>query len=74
MALEETQNGLVVAAAATDKEKQPQTATIQPSSSSEKLNAAGLVANGGTDKSGRNNNKQVRNVILVTQNFNEQSS
>uniref|UniRef100_A0A1Q3FUA3 Putative ankyrin n=1 Tax=Culex tarsalis TaxID=7177 RepID=A0A1Q3FUA3_CULTA len=55
MALEETQNGSVV-----DKEKQPQTATatIQPSSSSEKLNAAGLVANGGTDKSGRNNNKQ----------------
>ncbi|XP_038110813.1 ankyrin-3 isoform X3 [Culex quinquefasciatus] len=58
MALEETQNGSVVTAAAADKEKQPQTATIQPSSSSEKLNAAGLVANGGTDKSGRNNNKQ----------------
>lgn len=68
MALEETQNGSVVTAAAADKEKQPQTATIQPSSSSEKLNAAGLVANGGTDKSGRNNNKQVRNVNLVTVN------
>lgn len=52
MALEETQNGTVVQ----QKEgAQKQTPQMQPSSSSEKLNA---LANG-TNEKARNNNKQV---------------
>ncbi|XP_062547697.1 ankyrin-3-like isoform X3 [Armigeres subalbatus] len=54
MALEETQNGTVVQQKEGAQKQPPQQQQIQPSSSSEKLNA---LANGTNEKS-RNNNKQ----------------